>query len=55
MGEALDLGDLWLGGFREADFTHLWSCSLDGQSGRGAMITKHAPMFELLQNVSDDV
>jgi hypothetical protein len=54
MGSALDLGDVWMGGFREADFTHLWSCSLDGKSGHGAMIAKHAPMFELLQNVSDD-
>lgn len=54
MGDVLDLGDVWMGSFREADFTLLWSCSLDGQSGQGAMIEKHAPMFELLQNVTDE-
>ena len=54
MGDAMDLGDVWMGGFRESDFTHLWSCSMDGKSGQGAMIGKQAPMFELLQNVSDD-
>jgi hypothetical protein len=54
MGNALDLGDVWMGGYREADFTHLWSCSLDGKSGQGAVIARHAPLFELLQNISDD-
>ncbi len=54
IGETMELGDVWMGGFREKDFTLLWSCAVDGMSGQGAMIDKSAPLFELLQNVSAD-
>ncbi len=54
ISEALDLGDAWMGGFREADFTHFWASSADGLSGQGSMINCHAPLFELLQNVSPE-
>ena len=54
VASALDLGAVWMGGFREADFTHLWSCSSDFQTGAGAMIEAHAPLFELLQHVSPE-
>lgn len=54
ISSALDLGDAWMGGFRETDFTHLWEASVDGKSGAGAMIDGHAPLFELLQHVSPD-
>ena len=53
-GDALDLGPAWMAGLREADYAVLWSCSLDGESGQGAMINARAPLFELLQNVEDD-
>ena len=54
IGQALDLGNVWLGAYREADFTHLWTCSVDGQSGSGGMIASHAPLFELFQHVSTE-
>ena len=54
IASALDLGDVWMGGFREADFTHLWSCSVDGKSGAGAIVATYAPLFELLQHVSPE-
>lgn len=54
ISSALELGDAWMGGFREADFTHLWSCTADGKSGAGAMLAAHAPLFELLQHVATD-
>ena len=55
IGDAMDLGEVWMGSFRERDFALLWSCSIDGLSGQGAMIDSNAPLFELLQNVSPDV
>ncbi len=53
-GAALELGPLWMAGMREVDYTVLWSCSTDGESGQGAMIESSAPLFELLQNVASD-
>lgn len=54
ISDSMDLGEVWMGGFREKDFTLLWSCAVDGLSGQGAMIDKSAPLFELLQNVATD-
>ena len=56
IGEALDLGAPWMGAFREEDFTHLWAYEGLGLSandpGNGAVIARHAPLMELLENVS---
>jgi hypothetical protein len=54
IGEALELSPVWLGGMREADFTHLWNCTPDGNSGKGAIIASAAPFFELLQHISTE-
>ena len=54
IADSMDLGEVWMGGFREKDFTLLWSSAVDGVSGKGAMIDKNAPLFELLQNVATD-
>jgi hypothetical protein len=55
IADTMDLGEVWMGGFREKDFTLMWSCAIDGLSGQGAMIDSSAPLFELLQHVSPDV
>ena len=58
IGEALDLGAPWLAAFREEDYTHLWAFEGLGISpndpGNGAVITRHAPLMELLESVSAD-
>lgn len=58
IGEALDLGDPWLGAFREADFTHLWAYTGNATSatdpGNGVVIPRHAPLVELLEDVFED-
>lgn len=51
---ALDLGDVWMGGFRESDYTHLWATGTDSKAGSGAIIAARAPLFELLQHVSSE-
>jgi hypothetical protein len=50
IGEALDLGEPWLGAFRETDFTHLWAAPQKGDSAAsGAMTDSRAQLRDLLE------
>lgn len=56
IGAALDLGEPWHGGFREDDFTHLWSCTTertgDTDPAQGAMIEERVPYYELIETLT---
>ncbi len=56
IGTALDLGEPWHGGFREADFSHLWtflgSSTAESDPAVGATVGRHAPYFEMMDHLT---
>jgi hypothetical protein len=57
MGLALDLGEPWHGGFRESDFTLLWTCTSDATDdnapAKGGVVPKAVPYFELISTLTE--
>ena len=57
MGDALDLGEPWHGGFREPDYTLLWACVTEGTGekdpARGVVVNQKASYFELINELSE--
>ncbi len=54
IGQCLELGAPWMGTLQEEDFTlNFANCDAgtDQETGAGALIGKHTPMFELLTQV----
>jgi hypothetical protein len=50
VGDALELGEGWLAGFRETDFSHLWTAPTAGVDlAKGVMLEQHAPYAEMLE------